>query len=600
MNGRLISRAAAVLCAAAAVISLMGLRTADTDKLDGAAFRPQPRTAAAELTDNAGSGEASGSGDGDQSTDSENDNSSGEDTEISAPAPGLSQPSEDKTSSDGGESHEKNDKDGRRVTPDSPASPDSELPGTDPEDGDETDEQLFTTSIRDGEHVTKAEYAFTITHLHKDYKLKMLTVRLNGNTVPWSGIVVLSCGRNSVRIYASYTDKDGKVHSGYKEYTVWLDTQDSIPDSRPDRPESRPDDDSSQPESRPDDSHPEQTEEPRLITDLSNMSTSAGNISFTAYIEGGDSSELKVYIGGRRLTDEGGGRYSCELSPGLNTVKLKGSAVWNGEEYSFGENYRITRTAETTPETAPELAYHNVPEQVRGDTYTLDLVARDYRGERIYDNGITVLLNGSEIKSSWIGEYTSYLLRLAGGENTLDIRVTDSEGRVADYSFVIVCSTAADGEVIGVGRMQLDANVLGLGALMPESDIEIRQGESAVQAIVRTLEQNGFSVELKGDYLVRISKPDMAEGACIPEELAAEIEADNDVSLNGRYSPDSLGERDFTTVSGWMIAVNGHYISYGAGDLHLKDGDLLQLRFTVALGKDIGDTSSGDCYEITY
>ena len=211
-----------------------------------------------------------------------------------------------------------------------------------------------------------------------------------------------------------------------------------------------------------------------------------------------------------------------------------------------------------------------------------------------------MLLGGTEIKCSWVGEYTSYLLKLTGGENTLDIRVRDREGRSTDYSFVIVCSAAEDGEVIGVCSIRMDAAVLGLGDLMPDTDMEIRQGESAVDAIVRTLEENGFTVELRGEYIARISREGMAYGAAIPEPLREELEADNDVRFSGIDSPDSLGERDFTSLSGWMIAVNGHYISYGAGDLHLRDGDLLQLRFTLAAGRDIGDSSAGELYENVY
>lgn len=595
MKQKYISRTAAVVFAAAAVFAAAGLRLSDTARPESAAFSPAPQTAAentalsAEDNDAYGASEDNGNS---ESDDSITDNSSSECADD-ADSDGFSRLSEDNSTSDGGESRSDNGS-RRQLTPDSPSAPEDELPGTDPQDGDDTDEQLFTTSIRDGEHVSDSLYSFTITHLNKSYKLKTLNVKVNGRKVPWSGSVTLAKGSNSIRIYASYTDSDGRVHSGFREYTVWLDSADSKPDDNDSTPDSSPD------ESKPEDSIPEETTEPRLVTDLSDMTTSSESVSFTAYIEGGDNAELKVYIGGRRLSPEDGGGYTCPLNIGLNTIKLKGSADFGGEEYRFEQSFTIRRIAETTPETAPRISYHNVPDSVRGDTYTLDLVAEDCTGGRIYDNGITVLLNGAEIKCSWVGEYTSYLLKLSGGENTLDIRIRDSEGRTADYSFVITCSAAADGEVIGVCRLCMDAKVLGLGELITDSEIEIRQGESAVDAIVRTLEQNGFTVELKGEYIARIFKEGMAFGAAIPEPLRAELEADHDIRYTEGSSPDSLGERDFTSLSGWMIAVNGHYISYGAGDLHLKDGDLLQLRFTLASGRDIGDRSAGECYENTY
>ena len=599
MKGRYISAAAAVICAVTAAVSVMGLRSADIGMPGSADFSPKPQLAAADVSlskeGSAAEDLAADGGDG-QSDDSLTDNnSSGEDAEDTAPSPGLSRTSGDNDNApDGGESQKDNsDSRGeRRASPSAPASPDNDLPGSDPQDGDETDEQLFTTSIRDGEHVANPEYSFTITHLNKSYKLKTLTVKVNGRRVPWSGTVTLSAGENTIRIYAEYTDPEGLIRSGFREYTVWLDGSGSRPDSKPDKRDSAPDDSSSQ------DDQPE-SREPRLVTDLSDMTTSAAELSFTAYIDGGDSSELKVYLGGSRL-DPDNNEYRCELAMGLNTIRLKGAAKWNGEDYAFEQSFTVKRIAETTPETVPRLSYHNVPEEVRGDTYTLDLVAEDFSGGRIYDNGITVLLNGREIKCSWVGEYTSYLLRLTAGENTLDIRVTDGDGRYADYSFVITCSSAADGEVIGVCTLKLDANVLGLGELMPQTELEIRQGESAVDAIVRTLEQSGFTVGLKGSYIERIYRDGIAAGAEIPEPLRQELEEDGGIRFTDEHSPDSLGERDFTSLSGWMIAVNGHYISYGAGDLHLKDGDILQLRFTLAAGRDIGDAGAGECYENIY
>ncbi len=597
-----ISRIAAVICAAAAVFAVSGLRLSDAGELDSAAFRPSPQVAAE--TVGAGDGaltDAAAGKDNDRQNDSsKSDNSSPEN--AAADSGGLSRLPGDNSAPDGGESCDSSTDKGRQrqVAPDSPSQPE-ELPGDEPEDGDDTDEQLFVTSIKDGEHVTDSLYSFTITHLNESYKLKTLTVRVNGRKVHWSGSVTLADGRNIIGIYASYTDAGGKLHSGFREYTVWLDSAGSKPDKRDSDADSSPGDSSSD-DSRTDESEApaDETHEPELVTDLAGMTTSEESISFTAFIRGGSQTELKVYTGGKRLYPGEGDMYTCPLKMGLNTVKLKATGYYRGDPFEIEQSFSIRRTAETTPETAPRLSYHNIPDEVRGDSYTLDLIAEDYSGNRIYDNGITVLLNGGEIKCSWIGEYTSYLLRLTGGENTLDIRLTDSEGRTSDYSFVIVCTAAGDGEVIGVCSLRLDANVLGLGELISGTDIEIRQGEPAVEAIVRALEQNGFETELRGSYIARISRAGMALEAAIPEPLRAELEADSGVRFTDNSSPDSLGERDYTSLSGWMIAVNGHFISYGAGDLHLKDGDLVQLRFTLAAGRDIGDTSAGECYETIY
>jgi hypothetical protein len=280
--------------------------------------------------------------------------------------------------------------------------------------------------------------------------------------------------------------------------------------------------------------------------------------------------------------------------------------TYNGEQLEINSEYEIKLIAETTQDTAPYLEYHNVPDSVSGTLYTLDLAPRDYEGNKLFYNNLYVRLNGTTLTYKWDGDYTSYLLNLSAGENSLDIRVTDNEGRYTDYSFVISCLAAQDGEVIGYAGLQMDARVLGLGTLMPEIQIEIRQGESAARSIIRALENAGFTVKYTGDldsacYIARISKSGMAQGAEIPEDLYIRMDEDDEVHFTEESSTDSLGERDFTSASGWMVSLNGHFTSYGTSDMHLKDGDRICLRFTLAYGKDIGGYyGGGSNYDISY
>ena len=59
------------------------------------------------------------------------------------------------------------------------------------------------------------------------------------------------------------------------------------------------------------------------------------------------------------------------------------------------------------------------------------------------------------------------------------------------------------------------------------------------------------------------------------------------------YYENSLGEFDFTAESGWMYSVNGQYPNYGMSECFPKDGDVIRIRFTLALGKDIGGGMAG-------
>ena len=51
---------------------------------------------------------------------------------------------------------------------------------------------------------------------------------------------------------------------------------------------------------------------------------------------------------------------------------------------------------------------------------------------------------------------------------------------------------------------------------------------------------------------------------------------------------EGLAEFDEGPKSGWMYRVNGWYPNYGCSRYQLKDGDVVEWRFTCDLGSDIG------------
>lgn len=453
--------------------------------------------------------------------------------------------------------------------------------GEDTAVGADADEEYFTTSIVDGESVRESEYSFTITHLRSDLTVKNIKLILNGGNLAFSQTIYLAEGENHIRIAVSYTDENGKVISVYRDYTVYLRSGES---------------------SESDESYDAQ---PQLVTDLTSCTIAAPQIDFTVSVSGGaENVKISVYCGLTKLSGIGD-IYTADLELGLNSIRIKASYSYQGEDYEENAEFSIKRIAETTPETEPYLAYQNVPSSVRGNVFTLDLDPRDYSGGRLYYNNLTVVLNNSVLKYKWSGEYVSYLLNLSDGVNSLDIRVTDNEGRFSDYSYEIECFPASDGEVIAVAVLSVDADVLGLGNICSAISVEIRQGQSAAEAIVTALEENGVSVTYSGDlssgfYLSRLTMDGRFENAVIAQELYNCISEDPAVSFSPGSDPDSLGERDYTTLSGWLFCVNGHYLSYGASDLNLSDGDTVQLRFSLAAGKDLEGYSNAASYPIAY
>ena len=73
---------------------------------------------------------------------------------------------------------------------------------------------------------------------------------------------------------------------------------------------------------------------------------------------------------------------------------------------------------------------------------------------------------------------------------------------------------------------------------------------------------------------------------------------ENDIHMEAEWTPiynsayvegiHNLYEFDCGALSGWMYKVNGWYPNYGSSRYQLKDGDVVEWRFTCDLGNDIG------------
>ena len=64
----------------------------------------------------------------------------------------------------------------------------------------------------------------------------------------------------------------------------------------------------------------------------------------------------------------------------------------------------------------------------------------------------------------------------------------------------------------------------------------------------------------------------------------------NSAYIEGIYN---LYEFDCGELSGWMYRVNGWYPNYGCSRYQLKDGDVVEWRYTCDLGKDVGEEWMG-------
>lgn len=436
-------------------------------------------------------------------------------------------------------------------------------------DGTKIQGDFFTTSIKDGETVEDRNYSFTITQLDSGLTLRDTQVYVNGSEVlQFAGKCLLSEGENTIRVACSYTDGTGKITRVYKDYTVYLKT--------------------SAPPKEPDVSKP--AEKFGLDTDLADRTVYDENFSFSARLTGADSNaKITVKLGNSRL-DGSNGQYSCKLAYGENTIRVAGRSG-SGESFSYA--YTVSCYPPVADEDRPKLDSINLYDgfTVKGSAFSLSFYASDKDGERIYADRISLSVNGNILSQSWEDENgTGYILPLNAGENSLMIRLSDSQGRTGDYFYTVNSQGVSQGEEIGRISISVSGDLVGMGELCSDGNLPIYEGESGFDAVCRFLRDNGFEVTSNSDggYISRISRTGAFGGAYLTD-TARDYALSQGISETAPCGGDSLGEYDFTQGSGWIYMRNGEVPSYGMNGAVFGDGDSICLKFTVAYGSDIRD-----------
>lgn len=506
----------------------------------------------------------------------------------------------------------------------------------------------FTTSIINGATIPDNELHFTITHKQPSLKVCAATVQVNNaEIIQLRDRVYLADGQNSIKITVIYENSEGHQIQVSKTYTVFVvpeeliittDLKDctinqqsfsftayasigsqkatlnayvngELISSASNRYKTTLQEGANEilltadAEGR----HIEQRfsvqvelpENVEFVTDLYDHEVDDPNFSFHAAITGGTQrASLTVVANGITLTGEND-VYACELSRGNNLIRLKATDV-DGKEYS--QSYTIAyhryviSESDSADETMPKLTCNLTNGQVvQGSMYTLQVAAKAGNGDRLYGDHITVQLNGSTLDMHWEDTSRSgYQLNLVTGMNDIVITIWDYEDRYTIYRYTIE-SAASEGGKIGTVTVAVEAHTVGLGYLVPPTQVDIFEGQNAVYPLAQVLEAKGFEYNYEGNinegfYLAHLIKPGITNGYSIPEELEDLINEDG-LMWSNSYHTDSLGEFDFSQASGWVYTVNDTNPSYNLAMCRLEDGDTLRLRFTLAYGKDVGGSN---------
>ena len=222
---------------------------------------------------------------------------------------------------------------------------------------------------------------------------------------------------------------------------------------------------------------------------------------------------------------------------------------------------------------------------------------RSCNGQQLYANNYTVSVNGTVVsapisQSGYQFGYTAYLSN--EGANTITITATDGDGYSATRSWTVYYEEGTVTVTVSV-----EATTVGLGYLVAPAEVTVPGGTDAWTVVQQVLTENGYTVSGSGSYLSAIQRSGICSGFFIDSELMELIMADgmdeNGAGLDPQpFSMDSLGEFDFYRWSGWMYSYNGSYPGYGFNVCKPQDGSVIRVRYTLAMGKDIGGYSSAN------
>ena len=171
--------------------------------------------------------------------------------------------------------------------------------------------------------------------------------------------------------------------------------------------------------------------------------------------------------------------------------------------------------------------------------------------------------------------------------NSEDTEVVEEEAPV------VYAGASSSGKVY----FSMEKFTLGRGYVIEPEIVSFSAGETYENVLLRALQQAG--VQYKGTsssygfYLSSIRDND-TEPAAIPDYIEKAM-SDNKVALDGRADANWLGEKDYTSQSGWMYIVNNKLASVGVSSYEPADGDVIRFQFSVyGMGSDFGFAFSGE------
>ena len=147
--------------------------------------------------------------------------------------------------------------------------------------------------------------------------------------------------------------------------------------------------------------------------------------------------------------------------------------------------------------------------------------------------------------------------------------VEPQDAAVTDESLTVTLSVRCDTLLVNMNLLDKEKHELvpADGIIFPPTAVTAYAGESVFNVLQREMKRNQIHLAFRNT----------------PIYNSAFIE-----SINNLY------EYDAGALSGWMYQVNGWFPNYGCSRYSLKDGDVIEWRYTCDLGKDIGGGNAAE------
>ena len=266
----------------------------------------------------------------------------------------------------------------------------------------------------------------------------------------------------------------------------------------------------------------------------------------------------------------------------------------DGNTKSYTWNIYFTRimSEEENQLHAPYIDVQIESETVHKSPFVMPLAAFDESGNKIAAANMTVVCNGETLtyaSQSAGGGYYEYNLYLTEGKNNVYIYVIDENGYWAEKNLTLTFSPELDSATI---HLIVSAEVVGLGNLIDEY-VNVPSGYTVAQVAEERLAAYGYTTVHNSEpqysdyYLAHIQKPGMLEGFSISDAEKEWLEMEGIGFTEEPSSMDSLGERDFTTISGWMVTQNYRDLGQSMGAFGIRDGDEIHVIYSLDMGKDV-------------